>query len=62
MNPIVSSELDDIVDIDEHRLHLTSVKFDHPKTEKICQSRDFTFRLVYLQAFLLDLRHWGVKS
>ena len=43
--------------------YLSFYKIDHPKFLKFCISwkRDFTFKLVYLQEFLLDLSGWGGK-
>ena len=62
MNPIVSSELHDILTQME-TLHLTSVKIDTPKMTEVCLFWKWNsiFKLAYLQTFLSDLSDWGVE-
>ena len=52
------------VDVNEHKLHLTALKIDHPEMTKFCLSwkRDSIFKLVYINEFLSDLSGWDVRQ
>ena len=57
MNPNYFVRTSRYVHIDEHMLHLTSVKIDHPQMSKICLSskQDYISKLAYLQEILSNL-------